>query len=143
MTWVDLLLWEITNKNKENRKILSIRPIIMPPTVPGYNAHLMPYDLRLLKETEKKVKDGEKWAVITFKNYFIIKRLCKYEWTTDGYIFQMEHSTMKYVNDGQTLESDPSVKTDTDELINFLQDKNNHFVCKEGSKMTDIEIRLG
>ena len=78
MTWVDLLHWEITNQNKENRKIFSIRPIIIPPTVPGYNANLMPNNLRLLKETEKKVKDGEKWAVITFKNYFIIKRLCKY-----------------------------------------------------------------
>ena len=54
MAWVDLLHWEITNQNKENRKILSIRPIIIPPTVPGYNANLMPNNLRLLKETEKK-----------------------------------------------------------------------------------------
>ena len=139
MTWVDLLHWEITNKE---RKILSIRPIIMPPTVPGYNAHLMTNNLPLLKETEQKVKDGEKWAVITFKNCFIIKRLCKYEWLSDGDIFLIERSTIKYVCYGQTPESSLSVKADTKELINFLQDKNNHFVCKEGSKMTDIEIRL-
>ena len=140
MTWVELLDWEITNK--ENRKILSIRPIIMPPTDPGYNAQLMTNDLPLLKETEQKVKDGEKWAVITFKNCFI-KRLCKYEWSSDGDIFLIERSTIKYVHDGQTAESSPNIDVDTKNLINYLQDKNNHFVCKEGSKMTDIdEIRL-
>ena len=140
MTWVELLDWEITNK--ENRKILSIRPIIMPPPDPGHNAQLMTNDLHLLKETEQKVKDGEKWAVITFKNCFI-KRLCKYEWSSDGDIFLIERSTIKYVHDGQTAESSPNIDVDTKNLINYLQDKNNHFVCKEGSKMTDIDdIRL-
>ena len=131
--------WEIINK--ENQNILWISYFGNPNNTTGTpNKFFLISDPLLLQETEQKIKNGELWAKIIFKNY--IKRICRFKWTNDGHIFLIERSTIKYVYDGQIPESFPSVKADTDELINFLQDKNNHFVCKEGSKKTDIEIRL-
>jgi len=135
---LDVDHWKIINK--EYPDILSIYALDKHPHYRMSNLKLLNDDLSLYNEIQEKLKDGESWAVITFE--YDIKRTFRYEFSDDGHIFWIERSTIKYVYDGQTLESSPSVKVDTDKIINYLQDKNNHFVCKEGSKMTDIEIRL-
>ena len=139
-----MMPWEIINKknkeNKENQNILSISCFGNPNDATRIlNKDFLISDPDLLQKTEQKINNGELWAKIIFKN---IKWICRFKWLDDGYTFLIERSTIKFVHDGQTPESSSRVKADTDELIKFLQDKNNHFVCKEGSKMTDIEIRL-
>ena len=135
---LDVDHWKIINK--EYPDILSIYALDKHPHYHMSNLKLLINDSSLCNEIQEKLEDGESWAVITFK--YDIKRTFRYEFSDDEHIFWIERSTIKYVYDGQTLESSPSVKGDTDELIKYLQDKNNHFVRKEGSKMTDIEIRL-
>ena len=135
---LDMDHWKIINKKDPD--ILSIYALDKHPYFSVSNRKLLNNDSSLCNEIQEKLEDDESWAVITFE--YDIKRTFRYEFSDDDHIFLIERSTIKYVCDGQTPESSLSVKADTDKIINYLQDKNNHFVRKEGSKMTDIEIRL-
>ena len=135
-----MMPWKIINK--ENQNILSIRPIAKDLIFAAYNADLTKNDIPLLREIEQKIKDGESWAVITFE--YDIKRTFRCEFSDDGHIFWIERSTIKYVYDGQTLESSPSVKVDTDKIINYLQDNSHHFIYKDdvsGESSVIIKLR--
>ena len=133
-----MMPWEIFNK--EGNKILSIRPINKDPVFADFNAKLMWNDLTLLNETKQKINNGEFWGVITFK--CDIKRICKYEFSADGRVFQIECSTIKYVYDGQTPESSRGIEVDTKNLINYLQDNNHHFIYKDDLEQSQIAIKL-
>ena len=133
-----MMSWEIINK--ENQYILSISCFGNPNDTTGIiNKIFLVSDRPLLQKTEQKIKNGELWAKIIFKN---IKWICRFKRSNDDHIFLIERSTIKYVHNSQTAESSKNIEVDTKNLINYLQDENNHFVRKEDSKMIDIEIRL-
>jgi hypothetical protein len=136
--------WNIISKTDNNK--LSIWPFINQPNYREYyfryNADLLEGNTLLRKKMYEK-KDGKLWAVIIFKNN--IRWICNYKFSDDDCTFQIECSTLEYINGNQTNKSSSSIKDDTNELIKYLQDNSSSFICIEYYKMRDgcpIKIEL-